>query len=595
MRVDAVVVRERDEVRVSPSSSPTLRARERPRSERTAYDVERCGRERSSSTRSSSFWSTTDHAQSLDSPAPRPSRETSPARRFGPTVATTRSNDGSSRGTGRRLRHARADRAARHRAPRRPRRRAVRPNGACEHPRADGSRPRADRRGRRIAGRHAPRCSRRWTTRVCTCSATTSSSASLPRSIAGSTMARGAYVARLDADDVAMPATGSQRQLARALGSEGRGSRLGGDGARRQRARRRAAHDAGWRRCVRWAALFSSPFLHPTVLVERDVLDRHGLRYDERVRRERGLRALVASPRRRRRRQPARSARPLSRPSAPGIAAPPRRCSASASFAWRSGRSPTSRRSSRPASESSPGGSASPTRSRQVKPRQPLAALLELIRRFERARSEPVGAARAGPRSRARCQRSSRAPPRPVSRARPCGSIPRFPLTSRARRRDRRRARLGTSRGRGLVAPARGGQPTPRPSASTAVFPEPTPYRAPLLDRIAALPEVDLTVVYAAENRGPAAPGASQPSTARSSSAVCASPAPRAYSSDTTTRSRRVSCRALNGVRLRRRRRLRLEHVRGAGRDRVVPARGVPYVLVVESHDEGPRPGGGGR
>ncbi len=32
---------------------------------------------------------------------------------------------------------------------------------------------------------------------------------------------------------------------------------------------------------VRWAALFSSPFLHPTVIVERDVLDRHGLRYDE--------------------------------------------------------------------------------------------------------------------------------------------------------------------------------------------------------------------------------------------------------------------------------------------------------------------------
>jgi hypothetical protein len=32
----------------------------------------------------------------------------------------------------------------------------------------------------------------------------------------------------------------------------------------------------------------------------------------------------------------------------------------------------------------------------------------------------------------------------------------------------------------------------------TAVFPEPTPYRAPLLDRVAALPEIDLTVVYAA-------------------------------------------------------------------------------------------------
>ena len=31
---------------------------------------------------------------------------------------------------------------------------------------------------------------------------------------------------------------------------------------------------------VRWAALFSSPFFHPTVLVERDVLERHSFRYD---------------------------------------------------------------------------------------------------------------------------------------------------------------------------------------------------------------------------------------------------------------------------------------------------------------------------
>ena len=31
---------------------------------------------------------------------------------------------------------------------------------------------------------------------------------------------------------------------------------------------------------LRWHALFSSPFFHPTVLVDREVLDRHGLRYD---------------------------------------------------------------------------------------------------------------------------------------------------------------------------------------------------------------------------------------------------------------------------------------------------------------------------
>ena len=37
------------------------------------------------------------------------------------------------------------------------------------------------------------------------------------------------------------------------------------------------------------------------------------------------------------------------------------------------------------------------------------------------------------------------------------------------------------------------------PVRVAAVFPEPTPYRAPLLDRVAAQPEVDLTVFYAAD------------------------------------------------------------------------------------------------
>ena len=36
------------------------------------------------------------------------------------------------------------------------------------------------------------------------------------------------------------------------------------------------------------------------------------------------------------------------------------------------------------------------------------------------------------------------------------------------------------------------------PIRVAAVFPEPTPYRAPLLDRVAASSEIDLTVIYAA-------------------------------------------------------------------------------------------------
>src|SRR5262249_37143708 len=37
------------------------------------------------------------------------------------------------------------------------------------------------------------------------------------------------------------------------------------------------------------------------------------------------------------------------------------------------------------------------------------------------------------------------------------------------------------------------------PVRVAAVFPEPTPYRAPLLDRVAAQGEIDLTVLYAAD------------------------------------------------------------------------------------------------
>ena len=57
---------------------------------------------------------------------------------------------------------------------------------------------------------------------------------------------------------------------------------------------------------------------------------------------------------------------------------------------------------------------------------------------------------------------------------------------------------LSELRSRRHAAPAKPGL-TPRAIRVTAVFPEPTPYRAPLLDRVAAQPEIDLTVIYAAE------------------------------------------------------------------------------------------------
>ena len=122
-----------------------------------------------------------------------------------------------------------------------------------------------------------------------------------------------------------------------------------------------------------------------------------------------------------------------------------------------------------------------------------------------------------------------------------------------------------------------------------AVFPEPTPYRAPLLDRVAALPDIDLTVIYAADT------------VARRTWRV--EPKHRAV--------------FLHGLRIPGARRV-LHHdypltpgvVRALteARPEVVVVSGwstfaaqaaitwcrvkdVPYVLVVESHDEGPRAG----
>jgi glycosyltransferase involved in cell wall biosynthesis len=90
--------------------------------------------------------------------------------------------------------------------------------------------------------------------------------------------ASGKYAARLDADDVALP-----ERLARQV------ERLGGrtavvgtavidvdEAGRRGRAHVMPAGAVP----LRWHALFSSPFFHPTVLVDREALDAHGLRYD---------------------------------------------------------------------------------------------------------------------------------------------------------------------------------------------------------------------------------------------------------------------------------------------------------------------------
>ena len=92
--------------------------------------------------------------------------------------------------------------------------------------------------------------------------------------------ASGKYVARLDADDVARQDRLSV-QVAR-LRADSRTAAVGSavvDLDEQGRRGRTHVMPSGARR-LRWLALFSSPFFHPTVLVDRETLDAHGLRYD---------------------------------------------------------------------------------------------------------------------------------------------------------------------------------------------------------------------------------------------------------------------------------------------------------------------------
>jgi glycosyltransferase involved in cell wall biosynthesis len=92
--------------------------------------------------------------------------------------------------------------------------------------------------------------------------------------------ASGKYVARLDSDDVAC-ADRIERQVAR-IETEPRvavvGSAVVDVDEHGERGRTHVMPTGA--RPLRWLALFSSPFFHPTVLVDREELEAHGLRYD---------------------------------------------------------------------------------------------------------------------------------------------------------------------------------------------------------------------------------------------------------------------------------------------------------------------------
>jgi glycosyltransferase involved in cell wall biosynthesis len=311
----------------------------------------------------------------------------------------------------------------------------------------------------------------------------------------GLTEARGTYIARLDADDVAMPHR-LERQLSRIRAAPSVAI-VGSAAMELDDAGRVGALHAMplGPTDVRWAGLFSSPFLHPTVLVDRDVLERCDLRYDEEFLESEDYElwsrllevadgdnvpdALVlyrvhpaqASQRRRelQRECQLRVARRTIAGVAPGLAPD------AVELAWMIG-------------------AAEPLAPDEVEPA--VDAYLELVDAFER-RAGRGGRVRAA-RDLMRVAQDAAGVPGARTAAHALRLDPGLPARVLGRRRERRHAAARARRAAEEWVHRISHDATPLPVRVAAVFPEPTPYRAPLLDRVAALPEIDLTVVYAA-------------------------------------------------------------------------------------------------
>jgi glycosyltransferase involved in cell wall biosynthesis len=397
--------------------------------------------------------------------------------------------------------------------------------------------------------------------------------------------ARARYVARLDADDVAFPRR-LERQLQRMV--SGSPVAVVGSAVLELDA---AGRPGGLHVMpagpipVRWSALFSSPFFHPTVFVDREALETHGLRYDpeylESEDYELWARLLayadgdnIAEPLvlyRVHAGQASQARRDLQRGFQRRVAlreigrvAPwldPER----AELAWRVG-------------------AGLPVEGKRIE--DAAAAYVDLLRAFEGAESRSARGAAARALARLALEAEGAARGRVLREA--ALLDPAFPALAAERRLRHgvlaRRARRDADSWLG-----RQNEPDPRAIRVAAVFPEPTPYRAPLLDRVAALPEVDLTVLYAAETvagrtwrvdprhravflRGARLPGARKllhhdyPVTPGIARALAGARPDVVVVSGWSTFAAQA---AIAWCRLRR----------------------VPYVLVVESHDEGPRPG----
>ena len=223
---------------------------------------------------------------------------------------------------------------------------------------------------------------------------------------------------------------------------------------------------------VRWHALFSAPFFHSTVLVKRDLLERHALEYDTRYLESEDFDlwtrllevadgANVDEPlvlHRRHSTQASIRRRELQRSHQREIAFGQIRALAphvDAERAWSL--------------------AVHDDGSKQAR-----AAYRQLFEAFERRHGRDPAVRMLAARTLARAGSV-----RDAIRVAPAFAV--------AKGRRARTRRATARRARSWLA-------TLRPGALrvTVVSPEPTPYRAPLFDRIAARPEIDLTVIYAA-------------------------------------------------------------------------------------------------
>ena len=274
---------------------------------------------------------------------------------------------------------------------------------------------------------------------------------------------------------------------------------------------------------------------------------------------------MVAPPRRGRRCQPARSARPLPRPSRPGLAASPSPAARLPASRCATADRRASRPGFHPPRSSSRGESASQSRSRQAELEEAVSAYLELVHAFEhairidarpRARSSrPHAGGTSSQRCAARAHRGAGA----AARSRRCLRMSRIGAASvavRGRYVGRPRAGYGASR---LTAP-------PSPSAWLRSFRSPR--------RIARRSSIEslrcprsISPWCTRQDPSLAARGASLPHIARCTCAASGYPAPSS-SFGMTTRSRpassapspkrdRRSSSSRAGARSRRRRRSR--------------------------------------